>query len=485
MIYLQPFFLLMGRAAVFWVGAAVLLALSFLLAGIGQPDEITAPYVDAVFLAALGFPAVAGWLAGEIIQEFLHCSFAWPLPSVLRRLASGFVVSGLTISLVVAALASQSSASSHGFLTLLALGLAGYGLCGNYFSSQKAWLGWVNLLVLILLVTRSRYLSELAADHRLATLAISLGIAIVGSLRLFSRSDFRRRAFRLSKPFPGTYSLERSVDYEREKRVKEGPRRTSWTARYLGVGSWNWIRATLHTHGPIGWRTVPKALNPLWVLGLLLATNAWSDKGALSFGEALGKTVYGALFGSPHVPAFGQDSDRHPIVILVIAAMGAVLALWSPADLKTSLAYPLSRRQLATVTHGVGLFGTGIFFAEIFLVLTVTGHLAGWLVGYPIRIDFMPFFLDPLLVTVILMPLAYWGRLYLQVATQRKTDNTLISVIFGVVGFVAAVWIWTALMPWLFSGPMMELSVMALLILLSQYIYRRRLRSYFSTADLI
>ncbi len=97
----------------------------------------------------------------------------------------------------------------------------------------------------------------------------------------------------------------------------------------------------------------------------------------------------------------------------------------------------------------------------------------------------MPFFLRPLLATIILIPLAQWGGLHLQVATKRKTDNTLVAVIFGVLGFVALAWIWTAFVPLLFVGPMRELSVSALLILLSQGIYWSKLRSYFSTADLI
>ncbi len=156
MTYLQPFFLLMGRASVFWIGAAVLIGLSFLLVGFGQPDEIITPYVDVVFLAAFGFPAAAGWLAGAIIQEFLHCSFAWPLPSVLRRIAAGFLATGLTISLVVAALASQSPANSLRFITLLAIGLAGYALCGSFFGSQSRWTGLILFLLAGLLVARSR-----------------------------------------------------------------------------------------------------------------------------------------------------------------------------------------------------------------------------------------------------------------------------------------------------------------------------------------
>lgn len=485
MTYLQPFFLLMGRVSVFWVGAAVLIGLTFVLAGVGQPDEITAPYVDPVFLATFAFPAAAGWLAGAIIQEFLHCSIAWALPSVLKRVAAGFVTTGLTLSLAVAALGSQSPASSLGFVTLLTIGLAGYGLGGNLFGPRNRWLGWIDFAVVALVVVRSQYLSDLAIEYPLPAMAISLALALFGISRLFSRSLFRRRAFSLATPFPGSHSLERSISYDRQKLTKNGPTGMTWSTGYLGTATWNWVRAAIRAYGPLGWKTIPRVLSRLWVLALLFSIYAWSDKGDLGFGEAFGKTIYTALFSSPHVPAFGLESDRHPIVILVISALGVVLALWAPTDLKTSLAYPLSRQKIAAVTHRVGLVGAFVFIAGIFLVLSIVGHLAGWLVSYPLRFDFMPFFLYPLMATVVLLPLALWGRLHLQVATQRKTENTLVAVIFGVLGFVAMAWILTAVTSRLFGGAMMQISVSILLFLLSQDIYRRKLRKYFSTADLI
>ena len=483
MRYLQPFFLLMTRASVFWISAVVFLSLSFVLVALGQPNQRTTPYVDAAFLATFAFPAAAGWLGGAVIQEFLHCSFAWPLPAVLKRIAAGFAAAGLVLSLVVAALASLSPKNAHGFLTLLAVGLAGYILSGDLFAPLHRWTRWINTVVIAFLVVRSRSISEWVAAHPLPTIVICLGMALFGILRLFSRTGFRRRAFRLAAPFPGSYSLERSIGYERQKLAEDGPRSLTWTPGYLGTDTWNWVRATIRTHGPWGWATVGRVLSRLWVLGLLLVIYAWSDKGDLGFGEALGKTIHGALFSSPYVPVFGQQSDRHPIVILVIAATGAVLALWSPVDLKTSLSYPLSRQRLATVTHRVGLLGTGAFFAGVFGLLSIAGFLAGWFVGYPLRFDFMPFFLQPLLATVILMPLAYWGRLHLQRATQRRTENTLVAFIFGIIGFVATVWIWSAALS-VIPAPMMQIAVSILLFCVSQILYGRKLKSFFSTADL-
>ena len=97
----------------------------------------------------------------------------------------------------------------------------------------------------------------------------------------------------------------------------------------------------------------------------------------------------------------------------------------------------------------------------------------------------MPVFLHPLLATVILIPPAKWGAIQIQAASRRKTGDTLVTVTFGVLGFVAIVWIWTAVVPRIFATPLLEVTVSTLLFLLSQYIYRRRLRNYFAAADLV
>ena len=86
MTYLQPLFMLMTRAAVFWIGALALLCLTLLTLGLAEPDAVLGRHVDVLVFVAFAFPATAGWLTGAIVQEFQHCSFAWALPSAGRRL---------------------------------------------------------------------------------------------------------------------------------------------------------------------------------------------------------------------------------------------------------------------------------------------------------------------------------------------------------------------------------------------------------------
>ena len=107
------------------------------------------------------------------------------------------------------------------------------------------------------------------------------------------------------------------------------------------------------------------------------------------------------------------------------------------------------------------------------------------MVGYEPRFDFIPFFLRPLAVTAILMPLALWGHLYLHIANRRKTENTIVALVFGVIGFVAIAWIGTAFIPRLIPSVGVEIGVLTVLVVASLLTYRSKLREYFSTADVV
>jgi hypothetical protein len=188
------------------------------------------------------------------------------------------------------------------------------------------------------------------------------------------------------------------------------------------------------------------------------------------------------------VPPFGELGEGRgpsPIVALVVAAAGAVLVLWSPASLNTTLAYPLSRRLRAAVTHRAALVDAGAFFVAVGATLSMAGIVAGWLAGYELRFDFVPFFVRALIGTLILMPLAHWGRLYLGIAIKRRTGDTLVPVILGVVGFVAVVLIWTYQSAGLFVSPVVGVATSIVLLAISQAVFGWGLKSFYARRDLI
>ncbi len=485
MRYLQPFLLLMSRAAVFWIGVTIFACVAFVVAGLAQPDRLITPYVDAVLLAGFAFPASAGWLAGAIIQEFQHCTFAWSLPAAGRHIAAGYLATGIGISLLVAVLASQAPSASLGVGMLFAIGISGYCLSGNLFSLHRRWSSILEVALVVSVLVSTPRLSGLAARHPAPVAGACLAVVLWSVHRLLSRTSFRERPLRNVKPFPGSYSLQRSARYERRKLAAEGPRTTNWRADDLGADIWSWVRATLHeTYGSFGWRTIPRALTRIWPLGLLLLTHAWADKGDLSLAEAFGRTVYAALFRSPHARPFGDSGDHTPLVILVVAAAGVAVGLAAPPGLKTDLAYPLSRRDRAAVAFRASLVSNGLLFVVVGATFWTIGQLVGWAIGYPARFDFVPFFLRPLTATVIFLPLAQWLVLRLRIHGHPRSGDAIVAVIVITVAFVAVVWIWTVLLPGLVPIPSLQVLVSLLALLVVAGVCRSLVRGHFTCADL-
>jgi len=216
---------------------------------------------------------------------------------------------------------------------------------------------------------------------------------------------------------------------------------------------------------------------------LLVLIYAWADRGEMGLGEALARSIYDALFRSPHEPQFGEKGGPFLMVLIFIAAVGAVKALYRPIALHAGLTYPLSRSGRARVHFRGGLVDNALFLLFAAFVY-VAGHLTGWLVGIEPRFDFMPYYFRALMLTLILMPLAYRGRLALLAATRRGAENTMLGVIFGVTAFVIAVIVLSVISAGLLVPPLAELTVLIAALVVSQWIYRQSLTDYYRAADL-
>jgi hypothetical protein len=442
-------------------------------------------HVDVTLLAAFAFPLCAGWLAGAVVQEFQHTSFGALLPAVRRRVAAGFLTAGLALSTVVVGSIALRGDGTRNLPLLFVVALGAYCFGGIFRDPLSNWVTTVNVVLALSVIVNSRRMAAFAEGHPWTTVLVASGIGAGCFLRLFARSTFRRKPFRATAPLPGRYSVEKTQRYRTRLRVEAGPGKTTWSPGYLGVGLWRWVRAAIHeVHGSNLRRDNAKALIPLAYFTLLCVGHAWAERGDLSLGEAVARTIYDALFRSPHQPVFGEKGSPFLFVAIAVAAVGVVTALFRPVTLNPAMAHPLSRRQLAAVRFRGGLADAAILLAIPGLGLFALGHLAGWLAGYEIRFDFLPFFFRVLLITLVLMPLAHWGQLRLQEATRRKSENTIAAVIFGIVGFVGAVWCWTFVSPRLFVSPVVELATLVAALLVSQLIYRRNLTSYYRTADL-
>ncbi len=489
MSYIRPFFLLLGRAAVFWVGFLVFVVIAFLLAAFSQPDELPADYINVGFLAMFAFPAAVGWLAGAIVQELQHCTFAWPLPDARRRLAAGFLTTGFVVSLVVATFVSQSESAPDRPLLLFVVGLAGFCVGGVLLDPLRPGLGSLGVMAVLAFTVSSAYLADVCTRRPLEAGIVAIAAGTYGVTRLFARSTFRRKPFALTSPFPGSYALERSAKYERARHAQHSAKAIRWKKGYLGTSPWSWARAAAHeSMGPFGWKDLPRVVERVWAFWLLFVIYAWVDMGDGGFWVTLAKTIHEAVIESPHVAYatdFGGERGSSPVIAMWIAAAGAVFALWSPSSLTTSLAYPLSRRRRAVVAHRAGLIDAAFFFLAVGGSLSIIGLVAGWFAGYEARFDFVPFFFRPMAGTLILLPLVYWMRFHLKTAARIQAGDGLVLVILAVIGFVAAVLIWSYPLARLVPSTLVGVGASLLLFFGAQAIFRRKLGTFYATRDLV
>lgn len=483
MSFLRPFLLLVGRGATLWLGLIVLACVSILLAGLSNPEQPPYQWVDTNLLAAVVFPAAWGLLAGLLIQELQHMSFAWPLPGVRWKLLAALLATGLPVILLTSTLVALQ-ATSVPFVALLALGLAGLGLGCVAIDPRSGWATLLTLSLLTGFAARSRYLADIVSEHPAATTAICLLLATVTFQRLFGTTTFRRKPFIPTAPLPGMYSFDRMLTHERGKLARRPPADSSWKHGYLGKDLWKWVAAAFHeSTGSLGWRTVTKVASGTWPLWLLLVAHAWTEKGGMGFPRAFALTLYQEIMEPPGVPHLGEDSHEM-LVTLFLAAAGAAFTFWTPVALRSSLLYPLSRRALGRVTARGRWLHSTLFLVVAGCFFLLVGQVAGTFAGYPVRMDYVPFFVWPLLATVALMPLAEWGALRALGGSARRSEGEFAVYIGGLVAFVAMVAAWTFLAPRLLGGPTLTLIVTICLLLASHLAFGRRMERYFATADL-
>jgi hypothetical protein len=484
---LRAFFTLVGRDAIFWLGALGLGCLSIFLVAITQPHAPTVGYVDAFILVTLAYPALAGWLAGALILELQNCTFTWVLPGVPRKVSRGFFVFGaITIFIVVGLVTLQDS--PYDPIVLGALGLASYCLGANFFDPGKWYGSWIAVLLTLALVFSTNTVGEMAFSHPGSTALVALAAAAFFSHGLLRLSTFRKGPSRLATPLPGAFFLQRSQRLERRKQalLKSSPR--GWKLGYLGENPWKWVRAGVHeTYGPLTLRVVGKAIASTWVLWLLIGihawTEGWSEGQGASFWEAVGKTVFDVLFRSPHVPAFGEKGP-YAMVVFVIAALGAMLCLRAPASPNSGVLYPLSRRAFARVAFRGAQVETAIYFLAITFGFLLVGLGAGALLGYETRLDFLPFFMRPLMATMVLLPLLQFGRLRLRSQQRQADQNGFLLVAGGIIGFVTLVSIWTYFAPQIFRTTRVEIVAFLVLLVTSRLLYWVVVKRHFASADL-
>ena len=246
-----------------------------------------------------------------------------------------------------------------------------------------------------------------------------------------------------------------------------------------GREPWRWVRAAAYEH-PGGGRALLAVLWRLSLLFVLIAGAAFVDHRD-DLPQSIAALLHESLFRSPHLAQYGERPP-HPAVAIWISALAAGFVALTPLGLRCGLLYPLARRRRASVAYRSSLLETGAYALLIVATLFVVGYSSGLLVGNA-RLDFVPFFVRPLFVTLILLPFAqYFGMLALT-SSFLKTSYAMPVYVAGLLFYVVTAMLSTTTLPRAVS--VTELGALLGLLCVSQLLYRVKLQARFRRADLL
>ncbi len=232
---------------------ALFVTLAQEILNIDSPDRAGA-------LAALLFPALAGFVIGQAVGELESCSFSWTLPGLHRKLLSSVMLTG-----VVAVLAGVglhiALGGSYGpaMFGLAALGFSlGLAVATPYvLGGASARFGASSLLPPVAIVLTFIFIDRIAALCQAHPIPWFI-VGVTGSaLYLWRRFDPAAAKARLS-PADSSSALFSSRPRPVAPAGRTGP---SWDRPYLGTSTANWIRAGAHENF---------GMKRLWLLRVIL-----------------------------------------------------------------------------------------------------------------------------------------------------------------------------------------------------------------------
>ena len=140
------------------------------VAGVVQPDDTLGACTSMRSSSPPSrFRSAAGWLAGAVIQEFQHTSFATVLPGVRPRIAAGFLAAGLAVTAIVGCGIALLSSTPQNLPVLFVVGLGAYCLGGVLLDPLSGWITSLNAILVLFVIVRSR---DVARRQRLFDLVL-------------------------------------------------------------------------------------------------------------------------------------------------------------------------------------------------------------------------------------------------------------------------------------------------------------------------
>ena len=481
---LRPFFLLIQRPLTLFGAIGWMIIATFLISALVKPGGDPDTFMDAAFLTVIVLSVYSGWVLGACVLELQQASFSFTLPGARRSLVPGFLIMGAISAGFAVAFVAAASPHPQSTVLLFVVGMGSYALGGAIRDPQSDFMTGLSVALFLVLVVTSGTLGQFATESPQFIVTGAIALLLMGIYRLFARMAFRTRAVD-ARSMVLAFSLKKLVRSDRYRRLSYGPRKSRWKPARLGQDTAGWVRAAWHeTYGATTVRAFGRFLARSWGLFLLIVLAAREGSGEVGFFKAVCWSLHDAIMRSPYSPVFGEKGGPFLIVAIGIAVAGSAMAVFSPVRLSERMLYPLSRRQKCRVRFIGSLVDLTILLFLVAPVLYLLGHATGWVVGIESRFDYVPYFFRVLLVTLILMPFAYWLSLLIGSPAIRQVNPSVVGIVLGQAAFVLVALLLMFVVGQLSLYPWVEILVLFVCLVLSRMLYGVYLRSWYRTADL-
>ena len=448
--------------------------------------------------AALLFAAFVGLLIGQAVGELEQCSFSWTLPGLHRKLAPAVVLTGIVVALAGVGFHIKVGGSyGPAIFGLAALGFSvGLAAATPYvLGDPSARFGAFTLLPPAAIVLTVIFIDRIAALCQAHPIPWFF-VGVTGAAAyLWRRFDPVAAKARLS---PADSSSEPFAS---------GP---SWDRPYLGTSTANWIRAGVHENFGMKRLQLLRVITFHALAGpILIGAMVWSlGAGSETSKLELDQVLYWLVFVPPGhaTPLVSSESalaePSLPAIVYWCGALGFGFLVASftfePAvtlaiSLRRGWLYPLSRTRLAEVAYWGGLMQSAASIALAVIAHCLLAMLSLWIAGQQFSFDFVPSFVLALALAFVLMPAAQWmGLRHLpKLKAAQKEFRVAKHAVHGPFlgpAILFALAVGTLLVLWrlwipatLFQG----IVILAGLAVISQWIYRRAVKSHFAHGDLV
>ncbi len=423
---------------VFFTGLIVMLlwAAGTKLPSLSEPGRL--------ILITMALPSIAGLFIGQSVGELQHTLLSWSLPRLRRLLFSFICITGIGL----AALTAWAYHGMGGFapaIPILASCFLWYSLAftvGTYefvdaqsFRYRKSSVLFIALLMVVIgILSINRITDYYIAQPALCTLAALIG-ALLYLKRCFAINAARRKSL-VSLPVFHRYTFG---PHQTARLTARRDSRRKWNRAAPLTGLVDWIRAgEYENYGTvqIGWLG-----SAFLYSSVILATVA----------------VLIQLFGVAEAV----------IVPITLGLWMLQLSLY----VKTGWLYPLSRLELARLTYWCSLLHNALHCGLMLLTFLLLDGLTGIFAGLDLA--------RPVLLIFICNPVIQWVRFRNE---QFRVFSYVILAVF-IIGYSILITIWLEFGCCISFA--YEAAAVAGLILLSQYLFRCKIRQHFKFGDLV